>query len=102
MLLLFTHAQKDQPDTYRVCVPSPDMMLPELHHTVTFTTPDPARLPLPSRDYLAIHACCAQVAHLSGAIGYFEMVQCELEDACFLAADGSPAKALDFLLSQIH
>lgn len=34
---------------------------------VTFTTPDTVNLPVPSPTYLAIHAACAKVAHLSGA-----------------------------------
>ena len=33
---------------------------------VTFTTQDQAKLPVPSPTYLAIHAACAKVAHLSG------------------------------------
>jgi len=34
---------------------------------VTFTTPDPVNYPLPNPQYLAIHAACAKVAHMSGA-----------------------------------
>jgi hypothetical protein len=34
---------------------------------VTFTTPDPVKYPVPSPEYLGLHAACAKFAHLSGA-----------------------------------
>lgn len=38
---------------------------------ITLTTQDPS-ISLPNRDYLAIHAACYRVAHLSGAADYLE------------------------------
>ena len=35
---------------------------------ITFESTDP-RLVLPNREYLAVHAACCRVAHLSGAFG---------------------------------
>ncbi|SJL09268.1 uncharacterized protein ARMOST_12645 [Armillaria ostoyae] len=53
-------------------------------------------LPLPSPAYLAIHAACCRVAHLSGAADYVEKVFREEEEIrervggmCILAEDGS-------------
>ncbi len=64
--------------------------------TVTFTTPDPEALPLPSPAYLAIHAACCRVARLSGAADYVEEVLREEEEVRerierigILAEDGS-------------
>ncbi|KAI6043437.1 hypothetical protein EDC04DRAFT_2562756, partial [Pisolithus marmoratus] len=34
---------------------------------VSFSTPDSEKCPLPSSTYLALHAACVKVAHLSGA-----------------------------------
>ncbi|KAI6033345.1 hypothetical protein EDC04DRAFT_2571761, partial [Pisolithus marmoratus] len=39
---------------------------------VTFSTPDLEQYPLPNPTYLAIHAICAGVAHLSGEGEYIE------------------------------
>lgn len=60
---------------------------------VTFTTPDPDRLPVPSREYLALHAACAKVAHLSGADEYADSMLREMED--ILSSDGSSAAILE-------
>ncbi len=64
--------------------------------TITFTTPDPEALPLPSPAYLAIHAACCRVARLSGAADYVEEVLREEEEVRerierigILAEDGS-------------
>jgi len=34
---------------------------------IKFETPDPVKYPVPSAEYLGLHAACARVAHLSGA-----------------------------------
>ncbi|KAI6047011.1 hypothetical protein EDC04DRAFT_2557393 [Pisolithus marmoratus] len=52
---------------------------------VTFSTPDPKKLPLPSPMYLAIHAACAKVAHLSGAAQYIADIFRHMEDILVLA-----------------
>lgn len=62
---------------------------------VTFTTPDPDRLPVPSREYLALHAACTKVAHFSGAGEYADSVSSEMEDTSVLSSDGSSAAILE-------
>ncbi|OAX34547.1 hypothetical protein K503DRAFT_724325 [Rhizopogon vinicolor AM-OR11-026] len=39
--------------------------------TVSFTTSDPVYFPLPSPQYLRLHAACARVLYLSGATEFF-------------------------------
>jgi hypothetical protein len=79
---ILTHVQERE-NCYKIqmtrpfFLPSPDV--------VTFTTSDPVLLPLPSPQLLALHAACAQVAHLSGAREYInkyyeEMKELELEE----------------------
>ncbi|KIK91133.1 hypothetical protein PAXRUDRAFT_798891, partial [Paxillus rubicundulus Ve08.2h10] len=55
------------PNTYNVCWKDNRMALPSAKTTVTFTSWDVERLPLPSPVYLQIHAACARVTNLSGA-----------------------------------
>lgn len=62
---------------------------------VTFTTPDPDRLPVPSREYLALHAACTKVVHFSGAGEYADSVLREIEDTSALSSDGSSAAILE-------
>ena len=62
--------------------------------TVTFTTPDPVNLPLPSPQYLRLHAAAARVAHMSGAGEYAEKILRDMEETRVLADDGSTAKLL--------
>ncbi|KAI1795040.1 hypothetical protein LXA43DRAFT_61845 [Ganoderma leucocontextum] len=47
-------------------------------HEVTFQSADP-RLPLPNPHYLAIHATCCRVSHLSGTSGLFAELEKDLE-----------------------
>ncbi|KAI6028991.1 hypothetical protein EDC04DRAFT_2572705 [Pisolithus marmoratus] len=61
---------------------------------VTFSTPEPKKLPLPSPTYLAIHAACAKVAHLSGAAQYIADIFRHMEDILVLAGDGGSAELL--------
>lgn len=62
---------------------------------MTFTTIDNEKLPLPSREYLAIHAACAKILHLSGAAEYFDTVMRDMEEVVVLAEDGSSAEILE-------
>ncbi|KAI5987633.1 hypothetical protein EDD15DRAFT_2371994 [Pisolithus albus] len=61
---------------------------------VTFTTPDAEKYPLPNSTYLAIHAACAKVAHLSGAAEHIEEVLRDMEDTRVLARDGGSSEVL--------
>ncbi len=63
---------------------------------VTFTTPDPEALPLPSPAYLAIHAACCRITRMSGAADYVDKALREKEELHvriasmgILAEDGS-------------
>jgi len=58
--------QKEKENEYKVET-SKRLFPSRCQKIVTFTTPDLVNLPLPSPTYLAIHAACAKVAHLSGA-----------------------------------
>ncbi|KAK7439333.1 hypothetical protein VKT23_017559 [Stygiomarasmius scandens] len=46
-------------------------------------------LPMPSKEYLSLHAACAKVANMSGAAEYLEDLDREREEGKTLAADGS-------------
>ncbi|KAK0219685.1 hypothetical protein EDD85DRAFT_780310 [Armillaria nabsnona] len=65
---------------------------------ITFTTTDPYNYPVPSPRYLAIHAACALVSHLSGAGEYIDKVEREREFTTVLAPDGGSAPLLERLL----
>jgi len=65
---------------------------------VTFTTPDEVKLPVPSPEYLAIHAACAKVAHLSGAGEHIDKILREMEDTKVLSKDGASAEILEHAL----
>lgn len=64
---------------------------------MTFTTED-EKLPLPSPEYLNIHAACARVAHLSGAGEHIDKVLRDLEHTLVLSKDGASAEALEYAL----
>ena len=66
---------------------------------VKFTTEDPENLPLPSPEYLKIHAACAKIAHMSGAGEYIEQILRDLEDMKILSEDGTSAELLEHLLA---
>ncbi|KAF5311136.1 hypothetical protein D9619_008051 [Psilocybe cf. subviscida] len=83
---------------YRVeSVPGPAQLLAKSHSIVRFT---PARpdldLALPSPDYLAIHAACTKVAHLSGASEWFREFEDDLDKHAnkTLADNGASASLL--------
>ncbi|KDN33842.1 hypothetical protein RSAG8_13061, partial [Rhizoctonia solani AG-8 WAC10335] len=55
-------------------------------------------LPLPDHRYLALHAACAKVIHMSGAAELIDSILRDTEDAQVLAQDGSSAGLFDSLL----
>ncbi|PBK88951.1 hypothetical protein ARMGADRAFT_1065295 [Armillaria gallica] len=77
---LYGLQQDNQPDTYTVVSTISGLLERLPRRTVTFTTPDPEALPLPSPAYLAIHAVCCRVARLSGAADYVEELLREEEE----------------------
>lgn len=66
--------------------------------TVTFTTEDPVKLPLPSREYFEIHAACCRVANLSGASERIDTILRDMEDILVLSQDGGSAEVLQYAL----
>ena len=58
--------------------------------------------PLPDPRYLALHAACAKVAHLSGASEYVDTIFRKTEDMKVLASDGSSGEALLYALRKSH
>ncbi|KAI5993318.1 hypothetical protein EDD15DRAFT_2439690, partial [Pisolithus albus] len=70
---------------------------------VTFSTPDADKYPLPDPTYLAIHAACAKVAHLSGAAEHIQKVLERMEGTLVLAEDGGSSEFLyTAILSSIY
>ena len=57
---------------------------------------------MPDPRYLALHAACARVAHLSGAAEYIERRYRELEDIKVLARNGTSADMLSFALEKTN
>ncbi|KAL5638590.1 hypothetical protein ACGC1H_005305 [Rhizoctonia solani] len=84
-------------DTYAIGKRYPGLR-PDLPKTVTFTA-SPSALPLPDRRYLALHAACARVSHLSGATEAIGSISNEVEHRGVLSEDGSSAELLDHLLT---
>jgi len=74
-------------------------VLANLPQTVTFTAQN--NLPLPSQRYLALHAACAKVAHLSGAGEYIDAVDRDIDTTRVLARDGSSAGVLADAMTRI-
>ncbi|KAK0495631.1 hypothetical protein EDD18DRAFT_1392449 [Armillaria luteobubalina] len=72
LVLPWLEAVENQPNTYTVVSTIFSVLGRLPSRVVTFTTPNTNALPLPSPAYLAIHAACCRVAHLSGAAEYVE------------------------------
>ena len=60
---------------------------------ITFTSTDPS-LPLPNPEYLKLHAAVCRVAHMSGAAGYLDQEDRDVDRIGVLACDGSSANLL--------
>ncbi|KAF8900272.1 hypothetical protein CPB84DRAFT_1815431 [Gymnopilus junonius] len=69
---------------------------------VTFTTSDPEKLPVPSPTYLAIHAACAKVAHLSGAAACIDQFYRDMEDGKTLDPNGASASMLEHAIFELQ
>ncbi|KAF8274683.1 hypothetical protein EI94DRAFT_1712881 [Lactarius quietus] len=69
---------------------------------VTFTTPDPVKLPLPSPDLLALHATCAQIADLSGAGEYVDQILDDMEKIDVLEHNGTSSEVLHHALMTLN
>ncbi|TBU52839.1 hypothetical protein BD310DRAFT_831335 [Dichomitus squalens] len=94
---------QSEPNVYRVAM-APRL---ELAHsglgvpaTVHFTAHSDS--PLPSPKYLAIHAACCRVAHMSGAAEYFDMILRDMEELQVLSEDGASADVLAYALHRLE
>ncbi|KAH9913261.1 uncharacterized protein B0H18DRAFT_1050071 [Fomitopsis serialis] len=81
----------DTPHTYTPQTTHP-MYRRNIPTTVTFTTPDPEKLPLPSPDYLRLHAAAAR---------YINKILRDMEKTRVLSNDGSSALLLTAALEGI-
>ncbi|KAG8794196.1 hypothetical protein FRC12_000215 [Ceratobasidium sp. 428] len=84
-------------NTYKICRSSP-VYHPELPSTVTFRSKHP-EFPLPDPRYLALHAACARVVHLSGAAKSVDRILDDATSIQVLSGDGSSSEILTYLLS---
>ncbi|KAF8167096.1 hypothetical protein B0H34DRAFT_812323 [Crassisporium funariophilum] len=73
---------------YKLVAIRPSMIDDRLVDHIELTTPDPVEYPLPDHRYLALHAACAQIAHLSGVGEYIDRVLREIETIGVLASNG--------------
>jgi hypothetical protein len=65
--MLFNENWQNEENKYKLDSPYDGIFVRDFPEYVTYTTPDPVKYPVPSREYLETHAACAKVAHLSGA-----------------------------------
>ncbi|TFK34404.1 hypothetical protein BDQ12DRAFT_700465 [Crucibulum laeve] len=79
-----------------------DIMLRNYPNYVTFATPDPIKLPVPSPTYLAIHVACTKIAHFSGATEYIDKLYRDLENSTALDTNGASADMLEHALLQLR
>ncbi|KAF4622953.1 hypothetical protein D9613_001636 [Agrocybe pediades] len=95
-LNLWFVAMPGKPNQYTVKT-SHSNLTPFSDTVVTFGS-EHADLPPPSPLYLAIHAACAQVAHLSGAAEHIDKYDRDVEDITVLSPTGESAGLLDHAL----
>ncbi|KAH7906788.1 hypothetical protein BJ138DRAFT_1117258 [Hygrophoropsis aurantiaca] len=69
---------EDIANHYKICAVA-DGLVQGYPTYVTFTTPDPEKLPLPSQNLLRLNAVCARVANFSGAGDYIDKITRDLE-----------------------
>ena len=94
-MLLLSFQLQETPNQYRPRSSGP--WLGDIPELVTLTTTDHL-LPLPDGEYLRLHAACANVAHLSGAAEYLEILYREMEETVVLASDGTSSEILSLAL----
>ena len=85
--------RQDPVNYYRPAATKP-YLLRGIPAQVQLTTPDPNIYPLPDPRYLALHAACARVAHLSGVTEYIKRVVRDMEDTKVLANNGGSGDVL--------
>ncbi|KAF8573903.1 hypothetical protein K439DRAFT_1399426 [Ramaria rubella] len=98
LYLWFEATADNVPNSYHVCSTDPEFVQ-DISSPVIFTSTHPG-LPLPDPRYLALHAACAKVAHVSGAGQYVESVYRDMDSAEVLASNGSSADVLEAALAR--
>jgi hypothetical protein len=93
--LLFNETWQNEENKYKLESTKDYLFARSFPEYVEFTTPDPIKYPVPSPTYLAIHAACAKVAHLSGAGERIDKFYRDLEDSQTLDPDGGSADMLE-------
>ncbi|KAH0826493.1 hypothetical protein J3R83DRAFT_5497 [Lanmaoa asiatica] len=71
---------------------------PDVCSIVTLSSTDPANLPVPAPELLALHATCCKVAHLSGAAEHIDKIYRDADETAVLSADGASADMLSHML----
>ncbi|KAF7441301.1 hypothetical protein PC9H_001650 [Pleurotus ostreatus] len=97
---VMTLERNETANSYRLKVANP-LYLPGGPAVVTFSTPDPEHLPVPSPHLLSLHAACAKVANLSGAAEYLDNLDREMEATKVLAFDGGSAETLYYAIARL-
>ncbi|KAF8879585.1 hypothetical protein BD779DRAFT_1146539 [Infundibulicybe gibba] len=78
-LKVWLERRPEDPDNYYRPAATKPFLLRGIPAGIQLATPDPASYPLPDPRYIAVHAACARVAHLSGAGEYLDIVSREVE-----------------------
>ena len=73
------------------------MFIQACHNPVTFASAK-QDLALPSPKYLAVHAACAKITHMSGAAEFIDKALRDMESINVLANDGGSACLLEAAL----
>jgi hypothetical protein len=97
-------SKDDNPDSHRYRVGmSADLkdILRSLPGEVEFRNHSTTPIPMPSKQFLKMHATCCKVAIMSGAAEYLEDVDKEVEDICVLASDGGSASVLENMVWRV-
>jgi len=95
--MLYDDTYQDEENKYKLEARQ-SYILRDYPEYVTFTTPDPVKLPVPSPTYLAIHAACAKVAHLSGVAKCINELYRDMEDGTTLDPDSTSAEMLEYAI----
>ncbi|KAJ7250576.1 hypothetical protein C8J57DRAFT_1723364 [Mycena rebaudengoi] len=91
-LLLLWFEPTENPNEYNVCLrrtlsrPTRYIGWMTMEHVMKVTFPSTAELPAPSPHYLALHAACCRIAHLSDAADHYEKVERDLNEFKTMAA----------------
>ena len=57
---------------------------------------------MPSKEYIKMHASCARIANLSGAVEIIEKWDQEMDESDVLISDGSQATLLEYALMMVQ